>query len=243
MKVRQITVLVLALALVALALFACGGDTEVTQTNGSRSREERAERKEKSADDGIAIQGLMGSIPQEKVNSALEGRFPRFLGCFQEGYGRVRYLGGSFAMAFRIDVEGSVMWVYPKASTVGDLATEDCLLDVARSTRFAKPSGGEAEFSWSFEVDPPEDIRPPIPWDAVQLEAAVSEQLETLAECGSMPMDVTVYIDKKGQVIAAGGAVTSADDLEKRSCVVEQIAQWKMPKPGSYAAKGVFQIQ
>ncbi len=228
--------------LIATLLGACGGDAEVQQT--TTANEQKSEgRSEQTQDDGAAFEGLMGSIPREKVNSALEGRFPRFLACFQDGYSRVRYLGGNFEMAFRINTEGNVLWVYPKGSTVGDLVTEDCLLQVARDTKFAKPTGGEAEFAWSFEVDPPEDIRPPIPWDDVQLEAAVSEQIDTLQECGSMPMNVTVYIDKQGQVIAAGGAVSAAEDLDRRACVVEQIAQWKMPKPGSYAAKGVFSIQ
>ena len=62
--------------------------------------------------------------------------------------GAVRLLRGRVELAFRVDRDGGVRWVYPRASTVGDRDTERCLIDIATVMRFQRPRGCEAEFAY-----------------------------------------------------------------------------------------------
>src|SRR5690606_38221140 len=114
--------------------------SERGDTSGSETRRER--------EDGVQITGLMGTISREEVEDALNPRMPRFTRCFAQRLGDVEFLAGDIRMAFRISTEGTVLWVYPASSSIGDRETEQCVLGVARETRFPRPHGGEAEFAW-----------------------------------------------------------------------------------------------
>jgi len=236
------------MAPIVVALVAACGGSEASEeetpaweasTGGTAPREE--------PDDGVQIEGLMGTLSPDEVDRGLQPRMPRFAGCFADRYGELEFVGGSFEMEFHVATDGSVVWVYPRRSTVGDRATERCLLDVARSTTFPRPRGGEAEFSWSLEFSAPDDVRPPFNWDQERVTELLEEHGDQLlSQCrpagSAAGFMVTVYVAPGGQVMAVGAAVNQQDAAEAIDCIADAVAAWEMPDPGSYPAKVTFVV-
>ncbi len=216
---------------------ACGGSTEEDETTTQETTSGHEEHEQAQRDDGVAIEGLMGTISTMAVERGIEPRMGRFLRCFSERYHAVEVLGGHIELAFRIKTDGTVRWVYPRASTIGDRATERCLVEQAAGIRFSRPQGGEAEFAYPLELDPPEDVRPPSNWDATRVEEHVQS-----VSCGRGSYSVTMYIAPGGSVIAAGAAAGEQDSADNLDCVVDEVSGWDMPDPGSYPAKVTFAI-
>lgn len=231
-----------------LALFlslGCGGsaEPEPEPTRGSlpatSGRERRAEA---PLPEGASITGLMGTISARAVQSALEPRMPRFAACFTDRMASVEFLSGDITLSFRIHTDGTVAWVFPSASTIGDGATERCILEIAGSTRFSEPRGGEAEFTWGFGLDAPSDVRAPLAWSASAVASAVSANRGSIAGCGRSGFRLTAYVAPGGTVLAVGGTAPDADALPALACVLDAVRGWSMPDPGSYAAKVSFDL-
>lgn len=236
---RDMKRFVVLFALVA----ACGGADEVPPSTEPAPTSTGGETTQAEPSDGVQIEGLMGSISQMAVQRGLDPKMGAFMRCFSPGYEEVEVLGGHFHMAFRVDREGNVLWVYPQSSTIGHRAVERCILDEAASIRFSRPSGGEAEFTYNFEVDPPSDVRPATPWDRSRVVDVVDAQSSGLS-CGH-GTTVTVYVAPGGRVLAAGASAGELDegpgDASALDCVTEAVSEWEFPDPGSYVAKVSFQ--
>jgi hypothetical protein len=226
---------------------ACGGSSEETETaQGFTAAEPTTGAEER--EDGVQISGLMGTVSAEDVQLALEPKMGRFAQCFATRYGDIELLGGHFQMSFRVGHDGSVEWVFPRRSTVGDRPTERCLLDVARATRFRSPRGGDAaEFNWSLDFDPPEDVRPPFNWNADNAGDALAELgPEVMSQCsprrGARYL-VTAYVAPGGNVMAAGAAADAPEVADSLDCVSDAVTAWELPDPGSYPAKITFVLE
>lgn len=213
--------------------------TETASRDDETSGHERVER-----EDGVQVTGLLGTIRQEQVTGALQPRANAFMRCLEPRLSTVAQLSGDIRLAFRIRTDGTVAWVYPSSSTIGDREAERCILDVAARVRFPQPSGGEAEFTWGFAFDPPEDVRPPIVWDATAIRETLRANAADLgSRCGAHGVEVTAYIAPGGRVITAGAATPDAETLARVDCVIEAVRGLPMPDPGSYAAKVTFRVQ
>lgn len=232
-----------ALLSLCLVVAGCGGSSTPETTTPERTTHARHERDEESASEGVAVTGLMGTISQDAVRSALEPHMSAFARCFSNRMGEVEFLSGDITMTFRVDTSGNVLWVYPSASTIGDRATESCVLDVARHSHFTAPRGGEAEFTWGFGLDAAEDVRLPTSWPETHVAEIVTANRAALASCGrASGFEITAYVAPGGTVMAAGGTSPDADALTALDCVVTAVRTWTMPDPGSYAAKVSFSI-
>lgn len=224
-----------------VAMGGCGGgeaaqEAEPASTSGAERPRER--------DDGAQITGLMGTIPRDEVENTLNPRMIRFQRCLGDRMGDVEYLAGDIRMSFRIHTDGTVAWVYPSQTTFGDRQTEQCILDVARQTRFPRPRGGEAEFSWGFGFDAADDIRPPLNWSAEALGDRAEDVGDIARECNARgDFEVTAYIQPGGAVLAAGGSAPDAESEQTLDCILERVRAWEMPDPGSYAAKITFAVE
>jgi len=231
-------------SLSVLAIVAACGGSEETHEEHHTDRHTSGHESQRQQDDGVEIEGLMGTISEMAVSRALEPRMGRFAQCFAERYDALDMVGGRIQFSFRIKVDGSVNWVYPHASTIGDRETESCLLNVAQGTRFERPRGGEAEFSWPLAFDPPDDVRPPFGWDAERATDAIEEHRQNVVSaCGRGPFLVTAYVRPGGEVLAAGASTTEQTAASNLDCVTTAVSGWTLPDPGSYPAKVTFEIR
>lgn len=229
-----------AIALAVLVLVACGGEpapepVRPAQSSGAELSSPRGR--------GMEVSGLMGTIPEREIHAALEAKLGGFQRCLMRGAEQVELIAGRMEFYFRVGLDGRVEWVFPRASSIGHRETELCLLEVAGATRFPEPQGGgAAEVAWSFEIDVPEDVRPPVAWDASEIDPVLVERGTSLEGCGLAPgaLGVTAYVAPGGRVLAAGAAAGSREATAQIDCALAAIAAWPMPDPGSYPAKVSF---
>ncbi|MBX3272874.1 MAG: AgmX/PglI C-terminal domain-containing protein [Sandaracinaceae bacterium] len=231
--------------LVALALAACGGAEESGAQEESSSASSAGGERRREPDDGLAISGLMGTIRQDQVQNALNPRMPRFQRCFEQRMRAVELLGGDIRLAFRIRVDGTVLWVYPAESDIGDRDTERCVLEVAASTQFPRPSGGEAEFRWGFGLDIADGVRPPLHWqaDALGRAADAARQLGRQCQARGEGHTITAYIAPGGALLAAGGTMPDETATDALECILAGVRALPLPDPGSYPAKITFTVR
>ncbi len=195
-------------------------------------------------EDAPQITGLLGRIAPDQVEAALNPRIGRLQRCLDARSEDVEFLGGNIRFSFRIRTDGSVIWVYLVETEIGDRQAEQCMLEVARSTRFARPHGGEAEFAWGLGFDPPEDVRPPLAWNADSLGNRLRQVGALARECNAQgSFRVTAYIQPGGRILSAGGAPPSAEAEPALDCILERVRALHMPDPGSYAAKVSFAVE
>ena len=232
-------------AIMVAGLAGCGGGgaESTSEEAATEARTSGAEAPARHQDEP-EITGLLGTIPRHEVERTLDPQIPRFMRCFEQRMGQVEVLSGEMSLAFRIRTDGTVAWVYPAASDVGDRQAEQCVLALARGVRFPPPRGGEAEFRWSLGFDAPDDVRPPLPLH----EDALGRQRERVAslarECNAHgAYHVTAYIEPGGRVLAAGGSAPSADAEAGLDCILERVRALEMPDPGSYVAKMTFAVR
>lgn len=229
--------------LLMTALVGCGSAsaTEDTTTTSERASS-RTRRGEEELPEGASITGLMGTISSRAVADTLNGRMGRFERCFTDRSDNVEFLEGDITLSFRVHTDGTVAWVYPSASTLGDRETETCILGVAASTRFPRPSGGEAEFRWGFGLEASSDVRLPIAWSSDHILDVIEANRATVASCGGRGIQLTAYVAPGGAVMAVGATCSDAESLAALDCVVSAVRSWTMPNPGSYAAKVSFSL-
>lgn len=224
----------------AVLLSACGAKpAESPRAESSAGSEREAD----AAEDSLSIEGLRGTLSQDEVQNALEPRMPKFARCVQKRSDQVEWLSGHVSLEFHVKADGSVATVYPRETSMGDRATERCIEEVAKGTRFPAPHGGEADFAWSLDVPLDGSIREPVALGAVDV-AEVLAQNTPLVEsaCGAGSYGVTAYVDPEGKVVAAGVSAGDQVSAGKLDCVSETVQSFVFASPGSYAAKVTFSI-
>jgi hypothetical protein len=192
---------------------------------------------------GMQVEGILGTIPQRKIEAILQEQLPAFQRCFFQGAGEVQMLAGHMKFYFHVGLDGRVEWVSPRGSSIGHRPTELCLLERAARVRFPEPKGGgPAEFVWGFEVETLDGSPPPEKWPEDRIAPALAQHRAELSACkidGSHYI-VTAYVAPGGSVLAAGAAADSEPAAEKIDCIVDTVKSWKLPDPGAYAAKVSF---
>jgi hypothetical protein len=177
----------------------------------------------------------------------------------------VEFLAGDARFFLRIAQDGTVRWAYLEDSTIGDRATEKCMLGVVSGAHWPKPDGGEAEVQKSLSFESGE-ARPPVAWSSDKVSSALAREGSEAMQCKKGVkgvFKVTAYVSPGGDVSAAGGhhkgkhkapeghggkvlsvgvAPPNKDGEAKVDCIVEAIMDWKLPSPGGYAAKVTFSL-
>jgi hypothetical protein len=228
----------------ALVGAGCGGGDAVQEEEPTTAAGPRRSAGGERRPDGLAVSGLLGTIRPEYVDEALRMKQNAFLRCFERRLDQVEVLAGEIQMAFRVDLEGRVRWVYPKRSTLGDREMERCVLDVARGTRFRAPSGGEAEFTWGMTFPGLDDVRPPVGWPADRVAAQLAAGAAQVGAChAGAAFSVTAYVAPGGVVMTAGASTEVQEAADALDCVVGAVRAWRMPDPGSYPAKVTFAVR
>jgi hypothetical protein len=143
----------------------------------------------------------LGSIDQRAVEQTFhrltQGPLEK---CHGEGRSRVEYLTGDVKVFLRVGQDGKVRYGYLEESTLGDRATEKCILDVLSKADWPKPQGGEAEVRNGFGWGPGGE-RPPTPWGPEKVTGALDDAKDVkkdVAKCkGGVTGDfvVTAYVE------------------------------------------------
>lgn len=224
-------------------LVAACGDSQpqaATPTSASTTGAELSFRKR---GEGMKVEGILGTIPQQRIEEVLEAKLPEFQRCFFEGTNEIASLGGHMKFYFRVSLDGRVEWVHPRGSSIGHRATELCLLSRAARARFPAPKGGgPAEFVWGFELEP---ATSPHTLDAEQVMPAVDQHRSELTACGIDDLGhyvVTAYIAPGGRTEAVGAAADSNEAAERIDCIVETVQSWPLADPGAKLAKVSFRL-
>lgn len=232
-----------------LAVAGCGGSEAIGEAGAMASDAsragaggERTSRPYEEADDGMIVEGLDGTIRPEAVEDGVRSVLPQMFDCFTARYDDLEILSGDVTIGFRIAIDGRVASAKLLSSTLGDRETERCILSAARTIRFSRPSGGEAEATHSFGVALPEDTRAPEVWPSQR----VSRQLgggAALRSCGrgEGPLTAAIYIGPGGRPLAAG----ASGDLDDRAldCVAKKLSSLRYDDPGSYPAKVIVRYE
>jgi hypothetical protein len=193
--------------------------------------------------EGMKVEGILGTIPQLRIEEVLEGKLPEFQRCFFEGSSQIASLGGHMKFYFHVGLDGRVEWVHPRGSSIGHRATELCLLSRARSARFPAPKGGgPAEFVWGFELEPADGPSTPQTLSAERVLPVVDQHRPELSACGVDALGhyvVTAYIAPDGSTEAVGAAADSNEAAERIDCILETIRSWPLTEPGAGSATKV----
>ncbi len=206
----------------------------------------------------------LGSIDEDATNRTFASLQSQLLDCQKQGMDRVEFLAGDARFFLRIAQDGTVRWAYLEDATLGDRATEKCLLGVVSAARWPKPDGGEAEVQKSIAFDVG-DARPPVPWSSDKVSSVIARDGGDALQCKKGvkgTFKVTAYVspgdaasapshrkatrkskhEGAGKVLSVGVAPPSKDGEAKVDCIVDAVMDWKMPSPGAYAAKVTFSL-
>jgi hypothetical protein len=226
----------------ALLVCACGGSKEEPKVP-----EAEPEAPKQSASAAMpAVQQELGSIDPAAVQRTWNGLQTTFDTCRRQGMQRVEYLHGDVKFFVRVGSDGRARWAYLEDSTIGDRDTEACFMDAVRNAPWPKPDGGDAEVRNSFGFDP--EGRAPASWTSDRIASILGKNDKDLLKCKKglrAEVHVTMYVEpnkKEGKVQAVGASVPAKDADEKIECILNEVRGWKLPSPGSWAAKVEFRI-
>ncbi len=195
---------------------------------------------------GIGVSSEVGALNEDAVNRVFEKAQNGLMGCVKKGASRVELLGGDVAIFIGINESGQAEDARLERSTLGDRATEACMLQVLRGRNWPKPVGGrKGQVRKSFSFDMPNDARPPVEWTADDVEDTLKKLHKHLEECtggGSGTYQITAYIDTRGSAISVGVAPPDTVGESKADCLVAVIKGAKFKSPGSYPAKVSFEL-
>jgi len=177
----------------------------------------------------------IGGMNEYAVEDAFKSLRRPILRCFESGSERVEALGGSFTVSFRVDRRGATRWAYMKASTLGDRATESCVLDLVRRETWPKPLSGEGLAEKSFDIEP---SSAPHVVDGKRVRGAVKLAQKRTATCRKGvhgPFLATAYLEPDGRVRAAGVAPPDEKGEAVVDCVVDELQKLKFSATGKLA--------
>lgn len=223
--------------LASLALLACGG-------NKPPETQQPAYELDDERDDsgGLEMTQEFGGMNEEKVKKTIEKLYPSLSECLMNGSKRVDFLGGEVAFLVKVNMSGQAEIAHAERSTLGDYASEQCMLAELKKSRWPKPVGGRIGLArTSIAFDPPSDVRPPVQWSESDVQRALDEHASELDACGrGGPFEITAYVDTKGRVMTAGIAHSDDSGEEAASCLVQAVEGINFGSPGSWPAKVTF---
>lgn len=197
------------------------------------------------------------SLDRRAVTQALGVMRPQLVRCHLVGRRRIPFLAGNVRFAVRINAQGKGLHGHLVESTLGDDASERCLLDVLTGGTWP-PSTGEVEVRDVLELAAGGE---PAPWgpgkvlDSVTASKAMQRALRACKADGSL--NLTAYVvpagassptatdprkpssdrNEPGKFLGVGAAASTKESAAKASCVIAALKALALPNPGGYAAK------
>lgn len=223
-------------SLALIALLFLGGCSSPQEPEPEVVTPPPPEETAEEEDDGMAIEGLHGTLRRDEVDPVLNRAAADFQECYIEAYMDHPYLDGEISLEFSVSPEGSVSSVWTTSATLGSRDVEECILSSARRLRFPRPHGGDAEFDYGPLVMSSDDGHPFERWtiDRLEEEQATAIQ-EAYAGCtnGHSGYRAVLYIGPGGAIRSIGAVAPSADAQEGARCLERELRALEFPDPGS----------
>jgi len=234
-----------AVALLVLVA-ACGGaekpkavEEPVEDTGGGTSRVDE----EEEPDDGLEVESTRGKMDPAEVEAGLAPHAQALQDCYLSRVGKQKWLGGKVELKWEISREGVLTSAQVVASDLGHWGVEKCMLGLARTMTFAKPKGGDADFTIPLELSARGSAEW---WDEDKAAAVVAKRVGELAACAEEglpdPTDVmvTVYVGTRGKVQSAGFASPALIDDAWADCAHKIVMGWTLTDPKGRVVKLAF---
>ncbi len=225
--------------LVLVGVCGCGGGQEPPPA----VPEPEPEVEGPPPDDGVRIEGIMGSYGRDVVQSLQNDRQADMLGCYAQAISGLPYAYGRISIGIKVSAQGRPIWAYPKETDLGHRGAEKCMVDRVLQARFPRPQGNaEAELGFSYEFAPAG--RAASPAEADRLGDVVQTNRAEIDACtgGQGGFVVTLYADREGRVTSAGVSIPDADSSAAADCVTEAVMRWTLPPAGSWFSKVSFAL-
>ncbi|HEU5077164.1 MAG TPA: AgmX/PglI C-terminal domain-containing protein, partial [Polyangiaceae bacterium] len=184
--------------LCALGVTACGGGDEKRPKHADEAVIEETPEQSGS---GPSMSSEIGGLNQEAVDKVFSSVSSELTRCLGDGAERVEFLGGDVEFLVKIGSDGRVSHAHLEASTLGDRATEVCMIDALKRRSWPKPVGGDLGIAQKpFSFDMAKDVRPPTEWSADSIEEALGELAPKIDDCkaGGGSFSITMYVDTDG---------------------------------------------
>jgi hypothetical protein len=231
-----------AILLGSVLLSGCGGG----ETPAPRSADDATAGRQSSEGPRMAASAEIGALDEAKVTSTFNGALGDLQKCLAEGARRNELEGGDIGFFVKIGSSGRIVHAHAERSTLGDRATEKCMLGALGRRQWPEPQGGENGLAHnSFSFDMPNDARPPTDWSADRVRSTVAGLSGKIAQCkGGARGDVTatVYVDPDGAAVSVGIAVSDEAGESAADCLASVLKDAKFPSPGSWPAKVTFPL-
>jgi hypothetical protein len=171
------------------------------------------------------VEGTLGTLDDASVQLAVQKHAAAIEACFKEQAAGKRYLGGALSLRLRVARDGSVKSAAAR-SDVGSWDVERCLVKLARTMRFARPRGGEAEVELPLEFPARTQVATA---DGAELDA----RLGALAACQGGPpeVQVTAYVGPGGKITSAGFSAEAALSEGWGDCAARKLAGFRLTDP------------
>ncbi len=194
--------------------------------------------------DGMQVEGTLGTLDQRSIQAGLTPSLERVTACFTDGSRGKHYLGGEVELQFRISRQGTIKKLRMIRSSLGAYSIERCILDQMKSLTFAKPFGGEAEFTYPLMF---QGRVQPVVWDMGMVKEEILNHIDTLllAQEGPKPqmlvapagLVITFYVSSQGRVLSAGLTADEEVDELFADRFIHNLKQIKFIEPQSQFGK------
>lgn len=191
------------------------------------------------------IEAEVGALDEEGCKLAFAKARPAIDQCLEDGRGKLPFIEGQMEVFVRVSGDGSTAFAYPRKATFGHRATERCVVDAIAAQHWPKPAGGrEGETTQYLSIETHE--RRPLDWSGDDLGRNGRKLTAKLKRCmsqhGANSLDVTLYIDPDGRVMAAGASSPDEDGRDALQCAADAPKGMRFKSPGSYPAKVTFSL-
>lgn len=233
----------LAAVLLPCALAACGGTKPAPAIPGDEARPETAPASGGGAP--VQIEGLLGAIAQDDAERAIRRRNDAIAACYQEALDVSEQIEGALEIAFDVGADGSVAGAHLRNGTLGSLAAESCILEVARGIVFPAPRGGSrAAIVYPLALEKPYDDPAPPELDGGAAAAVARERAAEVDGClgGAAGVQLTVWIARDGAVLSAGATSDSPQAAAAAACLARAARSWSFPAPGPKGARATIRF-
>jgi hypothetical protein len=181
----------------------------------------------------VQVAGIEGTLANFDVRVTMEARAREFGACHAPRLRKVPGLSGNVEFKIRVLADGSVSSVELPSSDLGDRALERCFAGVIKATQFPKPRGGDANVTYNMQLSPSRKGREPEQWEAERIRHVLQKRADDVREMCALRAPrayrTTIYVNRRGKVVAAGVA-GKADADGAYDCIADAVRKWPMPK-------------